>query len=64
MGEDAHDAKKRMKDAAREGDSKVSKKAKLLAEASAGQKNSILRHMQTGSKSGVQVRKAKEAARM
>jgi hypothetical protein len=39
-----------MKEAARDGDSKVAKKAKLLAEAAATQKNSILRHMQTGAK--------------
>ena len=41
-------AKKRLKDAAREGDNRLSKKARMLAESSQGPKGSILRHMQAG----------------
>jgi len=39
-------AKKRLKEAARDGDNRLSKKARKLAENSQGPKNSILRHMQ------------------
>lgn len=39
-------AKKRLKEAARDGDNRLSKKARKLAESSQGPKNSILRHMQ------------------
>lgn len=41
-------AKKRLKDAAREGDNRLTKKARMLAESSQGPKGSILRHMQAG----------------
>jgi hypothetical protein len=47
---------------AREGDSKIAKKARILAEASLGQKNSILRHMQTGA-TATQRLPAKDIAR-
>eukprot|EP01032_Pedospumella_encystans_P013686 gene13686-15740_t len=46
VGEDAYDAKKRLKESARDGDNRLSKKARKLAESSLGPKNSILRHMQ------------------
>ena len=39
-------AKKRLKESARDGDNRLSKKARKLAESSLGPKNSILRHMQ------------------
>ena len=55
-------AKKRLKEMARDGDSKVAKKARILAEASLGQKNSILRHMQTGA-TAAQRLPAKDIAR-
>eukprot|EP01038_Epipyxis_sp_PR26KG_P011762 gene11762-15739_t len=49
VGEDAYDSKKRLKEAAKEGDSKMSKKARMLAEASAADgKNSIKRHLLHG----------------
>lgn len=55
-------AKRRLREQGRIGDSKVAKKARMLAEAtSAGQKGSILRHLQTGP--GVQKQSAKESAR-
>jgi hypothetical protein len=41
-------AKKRQKEAAKDGDNRLSKKARKLAESSLGPKNSILRHMQPG----------------
>ena len=41
-------AKKRLKESVREGDDRLSKKARRLAESSQGPKNSILRHMQSG----------------
>jgi hypothetical protein len=39
--------KKRLKDAAKDGDNKAAKKARKLAELS-GPKNSIVRHLQSG----------------
>jgi hypothetical protein len=41
-------AKKRLKEAARDGDDRLAKKARKLAESSLGPKNSIMRHMQAG----------------
>ena len=43
-------AKKRLKEMSKEGDSKLAKKARKLADdiASSGQKNSILKHVQAG----------------
>lgn len=41
-------ARKRLKEQARENDIKIAKKARKLAEASAGDRGSILKHLQTG----------------
>jgi TPR repeat protein len=60
--EESRDAKRRLQEAARQGDSNAAKKARRIAEASSGQRGSILKHLQTGI-SGTRVVSAKEVAR-
>ncbi|KAJ1425666.1 ribonuclease H-like domain-containing protein [Ochromonadaceae sp. CCMP2298] len=61
IGEDTMDAKKRLKDAQRDGDNRLSKKARRLADSS-GPKGSIMRHMQAGMPTGGQRTQAEKKA--
>jgi hypothetical protein len=62
VAEESRDAKRRLQEAARQGDSSTAKKARRIAEASSAQRGSILKHLQTGI-SGTRVVSAKEVAR-